>query len=286
MKLNVVLRTCDKKSIQGDRIVPKEECVISCVTSLIRSLRGSGVDFLLHVIDDNSSNETKEKLKFILPEATFNFLEPREENHLNSKQKSRISVKIQYEYINSLPNEDLVYVVEDDYLHYPDSIKNMILSWEYFSLLFPRTNIGIFPQDFNQMYLHPQNMFNSTYVEPCTVLPGPDRYFRTTWFTHESFMVRVELIKKYKEEFEKLMTIGYEEGAWEGNTISNVWNKPDVMMLMPLGTMAIHLGCQKDISFYAYNWQDIYNENKYFERGDADESLDWDKIKEKDEDGT
>ena len=260
MKLNIVLRTCDKKSIQGDRIVPKDECIYACVKSLVQSIENSGISkFQLHIIDDNSTEETRNKLKEIAPKATFDFLEPRDEKNLNPKQKSRYSVKVQYEYIKNLPDEDLVYLVEDDYLHYPDSIFKMIESWEYFSQLFPRNIIGLFPQDFNQMYYHPQNMFNSTYVDKCMALPGPDRYYRTTWFTHESFMVPVSLIKKYSEEFDKLDKIGTEQGAWEGNTISNVWQKSEVIMLMPLGTLAIHLGCQKDISFFVKDWQELFN---------------------------
>lgn len=262
MNLNVVLRTCDGKSIQGDRVVPKDECVVACSTSLARSLRSSGVGYAIHVIDDNSSEDTRSRLRKAIPEATFDLLEPREESHLNGKQRSRHSVAAQYDYIKGMPDEDLVYLVEDDYLHYDHSIRNMVLAWEYFTLLFPRNSVGIFPQDFNQMYLHPQNMFNSTYVEKCMVLPGPDRYYRTTWFTHESFMVPVGLIRKYEDEFKKLSTIGTVEGAWEGNTISNVWMKPDVMMLMPLGTLAIHLGCHKDISFFAGDWGKLYEEMK------------------------
>lgn len=261
MKLNIVLRTCDKKSIQGDRVVPKDKCIYSCVNSLIDSIDKSKLDINIHIIDDNSSEDTKNKLKNIASNATFDFLEPRDEENLNPKQKSRYSVKVQYDYIKKLPDEDLVYLVEDDYLHYPDSIFKMVESWEYFSQLFPRNIIGIFPQDFNQMYYHPQNMFNDTYVDKCMVLPGPDRYYRTTWFTHESFMVPVELIKKYNEEFDKLSTIGSVNGNWEGNTISNVWQKSEVIMLMPLGTLATHLGCHKDISFFVKDWEEIYKNN-------------------------
>lgn len=266
MKLNVVLRTCDKKSIQTDRIYPKNECILACANSLQKSLDNCFIDYNLHVIDDDSSEDTKQQLKNIFKKASFNFLEPRDENHLNGKQKSRFSVGVQYEYIKSLPEEDLVYLVEDDYLHYKDSIENILNAWEYFSLLFPRNDVGIFPQDFNQLYFHPQNMFNNTYVEKCMVLPGPERYYRTTWFTHESFMVPVNLIRKYQEEFDKLMTIGTDEGAWEGNTISNVWQKQEVIMLMPIGTLAIHLGSFKDISFFTKDWKKIYEENKQKEK--------------------
>lgn len=260
MKLNIVLRTCDKKSIQGDRIVPKDECVSACVSSLVKSIEQSNISSHLHIIDDCSSDITKAKLNKLAPGASFDFLESRDEENLNPKQKSRFSVKVQYDYIKNLPDEDLVYLVEDDYLHYENSIFKMTEAWEYFTMLFPRNTIGIFPQDFNQMYYHPQNMFNSTHVDKCMVVPGPDRYYRTTWFTHESFMVPVGLINKYSEEFDKLDKIGTDQGAWEGNTISNVWQKPEVIMLMPLGTLAIHLGCQKDISFFI-NWEETFKLN-------------------------
>ena len=95
MKLNVVLRTCDGKSIQGDRVVPKDECVVACSTSLARSLRYSGVEYAIHVIDDNSSEDTRSRLRKAIPEATFDLLEPREESHLNGKQRSRHSVAAQ-----------------------------------------------------------------------------------------------------------------------------------------------------------------------------------------------
>lgn len=262
IKLNVILRTCDTKNLREGRIVPKDECIYVCTKSLIESLINSKINYHLHIIDDNSSQETRNKLKNLAKNnSTFHLLEPRNESNLNPKQKSRFSVKVQYDYIKNLPDKDLVYIVEDDYLHYPDSIHKMVEAWKYFSLLFPKNVIGIFPQDFNQMYYHPQNIFNDTYINKCFVFPGPDRYYRTTWFTHESFMVPVNLIKKYFEEFNKLNTLGTVEGAWEGNTISNVWQKEEMLMLMPLGTLAVHLGCAKDISFFA-NWINFYNNLK------------------------
>ena len=261
-KLNVILRTCDRVSLTSDRIVPKDQCVLRCLKSLVTSLRISQCDYKLIIIDDRSSSQTLNMIKTLAPEAILIQMPERDDSDLNAKQKSRFSVEMAYNYIDSLPVDELVYIIEDDYLHYPDSIFKMLEAWEYFTMLFPRNVVGLFPQDFNQMYYHPQNMFNNTYVDKCMVLPGPDRYYRTTWFTHESFMVPVSLIKKYSEEFDKLDTIGTNTGAWEGNTISNVWQKPEVIMLMPLGTLAIHLGCQKDISFYVNNWKEIFDKYK------------------------
>ena len=52
--------------------------------------------------------KNRNKLKNIAPNATFNFLEPRDEEKLNPKQKSRFSVRVQYDYIKKLPDDDSV----------------------------------------------------------------------------------------------------------------------------------------------------------------------------------
>lgn len=262
MKLHIVLRTCDKTSITSNRIVDKKECVITCFNSLNKSILKANIDHHLHVIDDSSSINTRQILSSLAPRASFYYYESTA-SYLNSKQQSRATVKIAYDYIKQLPDDDLVYIVEDDYLHYSDSISILLNAWKYFSKLLPNITIGIFPQDFTELYPHPNNLFNDTYVKPCMIFPGPDRYYRTTWFTHESFLVPVKLIKKYQYFFDQLLTIGTIEGAWEGNTISNVWQKNDVCMLMPMPTLVFHLGKQTDISFFTANtWQQLWEENK------------------------
>ena len=261
-KINIVLRTCDRKSIQSNRIVDKQECVIRCFNALAKSVKKLTSPYSVYVIDDGSSESTIQALKNIMPEATIVVAEKINDVNLNAKQRSRRTVKMAYNYILSLPDDELVYTVEDDYLHYEDSIQKIVEAWEYFKHILPDKEIGIFPQDFKQLYFDPRHLFNETYVRQCHVIPGPDRYYRTTWFTHESFMVETNLIKKYQEMFYLLQDIGTINGYWEGNTISNVWTKPDVVMLMPLRTLAIHLGCKDDISYYT-DWKKLWKQNNY-----------------------
>lgn len=261
-KLNVVLRTCDRVSLASDRIVPKNQCVVRCLNSLVQSLRNApGLEYTLHIIDDNSSDETRQLMQAIATEATWNLLPGRDEEHLNGKQKSRYSVGVAYEHIYQLPTDDLVYVVEDDYLHYSDSIERMLEAQKYFSEVVDNKHIGIFPQDFPELYAHPRNRFNSTYTQACWVVPGPDRYYRTTWFTHESFLIPLQVIWKYKKDFDRLMVIGTEEGAWEGNTISNAWAQPDVAMLMPMRSLALHVSRQDDLPFFNTDFELLWQAN-------------------------
>jgi glycosyltransferase involved in cell wall biosynthesis len=261
--LHVVLRTCDTASLQSSRIVPKDECIFRCLHSLVKSLENlSTMEYTLHIIDDRSTDNTVTMIRKIAPKASINLLGQRDDSHLNPKQKSRYSARKAFEYIYSLPEEDLVYLVEDDYLHYSDSMEKMIEAYNYFNHYLPNVDVGMFTQDFPELYAHPRNLHNETYFRQCFVFPGPDRYYRTTWYTHESFMIPLSVMHRYKEHFDSMLTIGDDPGLWEGNTISNVWLKPDVTMLMPMRTLAIHVSKQEDIPFFNTDFETLWEQNK------------------------
>lgn len=260
--LQVILRTCDIASLQSNRIYSKKDTIQACVNSLVTTLNNYG-NYHLHIIDDNSSNITVDFLNQLVGNITFDLIKDKPiEFNDNPKLSSRYTVKLAYDYINKLSNNDLVLIIEDDYLWYDNSIEMMMLSYQKFNGWFSKYYIGIFPQDFNQLYYDcDNNPFNDTYIKPCHIIPGIDRYYRSTWFTQESFLFPVSGIKKYINEFNELMTIGVVEGAWEGNTISKVWMSPDVIMLMPIGTLAVHMGAERDISYFCKDWQDLFNRN-------------------------
>ena len=264
--IQVVLRTCDRHSLQSTRIVNKKECIIRCLNSILKEL-DTIEDKHLHIIDDNSSEDFKRILNSMvssLPYVTVNYLPFRDQTGLSDKKKTRYSVQVAYEYIYDLPDDDLIYIVEDDYLHVPGSIQEMIETWSYFTNTL-ELHIGIFPQDFNQLYFHPAFPHNETYFQASFIVPAQFRYYRTTWFTHESFMLQSGIFKKYKKEFDTLLNIGGEDPAcWEGSTISSVWNKPDVRMFMPMGSLVVHMSANTDIPFFMSKEQVIklWEENK------------------------
>ena len=66
MKLNIVLRTCDKKSIQGDRVVSKDECIYSCVGSLVDSIKNSEIDKLKRFVSKSIKDNSKNYKKFLV----------------------------------------------------------------------------------------------------------------------------------------------------------------------------------------------------------------------------
>jgi hypothetical protein len=262
--LNIVLRTCSKSSLQDNRIYDKKSTIKACFNSLINSISNIQIDYKLYVIDDNSDDDIR---SFLLSYKNNNidycFINDKPEKYLqNPKLKSRYSVKIAYDYIRTLNPDDLVLILEDDYLFYPNSLNKLIEDYDHFTKMLPDQNIGIFPQDFNQLYYDPiNNPFNETYVNPCYIFPGTDRYYRTTTYTHESFMVSVKLIHDNYDDFLTILTIGENDYNWEMNTFCSVWRKDDVKMLMPINTLCVHLGALRDISYFINDWQELFNQN-------------------------
>jgi glycosyltransferase involved in cell wall biosynthesis len=257
--IHVVIRTCNRTSLQSDRIVNKSECILRCLNSIINNLKDIP-EKTLHIVDDNSSIDFQDILKELIHPhefVTIDFLPAISQEGLTPKKKSRYSVKVAYNYIYNLPDDDLVYIVEDDYLHFPGAIGEMIDSWTYLSNI-TGLEIGIFPQDFNQLYYHPSNPHNETYFRHCLVVPTLTKYYRTTWFTQESFMVQSKIFKKYKEHFDSLLIIGDEEHNWEGNTISNIWTKPEFKMFMPMGSLVVHMSNKMDIPHFISK-EDVIN---------------------------
>jgi len=238
-----------------------------------------------HIIDDRSSEYFRDSLTKICEESkqkvTFDFLGDRDTEGQNPHTQSRFSVKVAYDYIYNLPDEDFVYIVDDDHLHYPDAIKRMLYTWEYLDYIInyvrPRDeyrkklwaegvseeetsvkvmqfnertdkDVGIFPQCFVQMFPFNNNETLNFYVRPCIVLPTPTGYYQTTWYTHETFMLKAKVFKKYKETFDRLQVTGTPEAGWEGDTISELWQKY-VDMFMPLDPYVMHMSVSRDLPF-------------------------------------
>ena len=296
--LHIITRTCDKASIQSKRIVNKTECALRCVNSVLKNMENlqqhsmsnecmvpyrTDVDY--HIIDDRSSEYFRDSLTKICEESkqkvTFDFLGDRDTEGQDPHAQSRFSVKVAYDYIYSLPDEDFVYIVDDDHLHTPNTIKRMMVTWNYLdymvNFIHPRDqyrkklweegvsdnetdfkviqfngrsdiDVGIFPQCFVQMFPYQSNPTLDFYVKPCMVLPTPTGYYRTTWYTHETFMLKAKVFKKHKEVFDKLQVTGTPAAGWEGDTISSLWEK-HVQMFMPLDPSVMHMSVSRDLPF-------------------------------------
>ena len=143
----------------------KSECALRCVNSVLKNMENlEDVDY--HIIDDRSSEYFRDRLTQICEESkqkvTFDFLGDRDVEGQNPHIQSRFSVKVAYAYIYTLPDEDFVYIVADDHLHYPDAIKRMLYTWDCLHYMVnykcnhkpPSQKIVIVYEDFALLHLY------------------------------------------------------------------------------------------------------------------------------------
>jgi len=254
--LEVVLRTCDHTNIHNDWRVryfdgTKKELVKGCVKSLINSCQNVE-NLKLTVFDDHSSEETFDWLKTTLETSGLNFelisLEDSGYNHSAFKQWERCRDS---EY-------DLVYSVEDDYLHCPTAIQEMINSFDIFCERLKRDSIVLYPFDEPSEYNPPQRKD--------FVVHGSHRHWRTGQFTTQVLFCQPKIFKEYWQVFETL-ALKYNgnyleprvEHYEESNTIWKLWTEGPLLRFNPIPSLALHMQFEPQKDPFI-DWKSWWNE--------------------------
>jgi hypothetical protein len=240
MRLEIVLRTCDRGNISKfSRFisVSKAELLLGCVTSLINAVNQI-VSHTIHfkILDDNSSQETLQQLHFLFSKSKHSY----EFVDLSGTGSHYTALK-QFQLCRD-SNADLVYSIEDDYLHYPSALKEALEEFIFLQQKYPiEKPLCLFlwdqPEDYEAKHLSPE-----------LIMRGKYRHWKTGWGTTYSFITSPMIFRTYWDLFEKLAT-QYEE--WdgtgnkndtihEGNTISQIW-ETDVMRINPIPSLTLHM---------------------------------------------
>ena len=242
--LKIIVRTCTSELImdQNKRRIfdcEKNEYTFRSLRSLIKSTNQAidkfkNINFELIVTDTNSTNEDLEKIREIMSDFKANSkLSSINLNNFKNKIKegySKAKFSNMANFYNSLmiaKNEDadLIYFVEDDYLHSLDSINEMILSYEKFNSIFSKEVI-LLPSDYPYLYTKDENT---------KIYLGEKYHWRLVRESLVTFMISKDLIDKY---FSKLEIMGKE---WV-----DPWEKPlhDIYQIhscfSPMPSLAIH----------------------------------------------
>ena len=242
--LKIILRTCTSELImdQNKRRIfdcEKNEYTFRSLNSLIKSVNKAkenfkNVNFELIVTDTNSSKTDLNKIEEILKKSkTNNKLTSIDLHSFKDKIKdgySKAKFANMANFYNSLliaKNEDadLLYFVEDDYLHTLNSITEMIFSFEKFNTIF-NNEIILLPSDYPYLYSKDENT---------KIYLGEKNHWRLVSESLVTFMLNKTLINKYFKDLEKM---GKE---WE-----DPWEKPlhyiykSHPCLSPIPSLAIH----------------------------------------------
>ena len=242
--LKIIVRTCTSELImdQNKRRIfdsEKNEYTFRTLRSLIKATNKAkekfeNINFELIVTDTNSPENDLKIIKDILKNSTL-------KNKIISINLDEFKNKIKDGYstakfsnmanfYNSLliaKNEeaDLIYFVEDDYLHTLNSVVEMIFSYEKFYSLFSK-EIVLLPSDYPYLYTKDENT---------KIYLGEKNHWRLVSESLVTFMTCKTLINKYFSELEKM-----------GNEWIDPWEKPlhniykSHPCLSPIPSLAIH----------------------------------------------
>jgi len=233
--LQIILRTCTRVNMVNDtgngRYIKttKHDLVNHCVSSLVDSINQvQGHEVELVVLDDNSSPEAILDIKTILTHCKFpiTFISV-EGGTGNAYTMSKV-----YEQVEN-NCKDLWYHVEDDYLHYPEAIHDMIDTVDKFEPLTGKM-IAINPHD--DVWRYTQQIYQSY------LLHGPYRHYRTVKHTTYTCLASKNIYTKYREHFQNVVTLTEQNAPWvEDKSINMVWNEQGVLLFSPIPGLAFHI---------------------------------------------
>ena len=242
--LKVILRTCTSELIMDQnkrRIFDKEknEYTFRTLLSLIRSIglaskNLNNVEFELIVTDTNSPEDDIKKIKNFLNKSNikYKFISVNLENFKNkiTSGYSKAKFSNMANFYNSLliaKNEeaDLIYFVEDDYLHSPGAITEMIYSYEKFYSIFSN-EVVLLPTDYPYLYGKDDNT---------KIYLGEKFHWRLVSESLVTFMTSKNLIDKNYNNLERM-----------GIEWIDPWEKPlhkiyeTTPCLSPVPSLAVH----------------------------------------------
>ena len=173
--LDIILKTCTSVNLvtqNKKRIFEqnKSEYTFRTMNSILKSLKKANentenIKFKITIINTGSSKKDTEQIKEMMNNSNFEFnlinldlknytgrikIIKKNNNQIEENMKSTMASIIKSIEISKKAN-DLVYFVEDDYLHNVDSILEMISAYEKFSTIL-EDEIFIVPVDYPYLY--------------------------------------------------------------------------------------------------------------------------------------
>ena len=230
-KLTIILRTCSRVFAQhGNRYVKKSksEIINTCVSSLVTSINNVvGHNVELIVLDDHSDTACITDIRQILTHCRVPYTFIESDVTGNGPTMSRV-----YNLVEQHAT-DLWYHVEDDYLHFPSAIQDMIDSVDQFESNTEQM-IAVNPHD--DIWRYNMNIYKSF------ILLGPKRHYRTVEHSTYTCLASKDIYNKYKKHFQDVITLTEQQADWvEDKSINLVWRKDDVMLFSPIPSLALHI---------------------------------------------
>jgi len=219
---------------------PKIEYSLRALKSLIKSVNFSktkyvNIIFKIIIVDDKSKEENLNKLKKLIDGSgldiiitTLNHDKYKDiiKQQRNDQTFSNLASLLQSFELGKEHGEDLVFFVEDDYLHFEPMMEEMIASYERIASQVNR-DIFMCPADYPYLYMN---------NEKTNILIGNKRHWRTINQTLCTFMTTKSLLDRYWNNFNKTCLDRYEPFE---KYLNEIYTKE--LCISPLKSLSLHL---------------------------------------------
>ena len=184
---------------------PKIEYSYRSIKSLINSInfcqnKYPKIKIKSVIIDDNSKDENLARIKELTESKNIEIVSLNHDSYKTviKEQKSKETFSNLASLMNSFEiakdqSEDLIFFVEDDYLHFEPMLEEMIASYERIASQLKK-DIFMCPSDYPYLYMN---------NEKTNILIGNKRHWRTVDKTLCTFLTSKDLLNKYWENFRK-----------------------------------------------------------------------------------
>jgi hypothetical protein len=241
---------------------PKVEYSLRSLNSLIKSIKYlrkklPEINVKLIILDDHSNNENFEKIKKSSQKVIGTeiiSLDHAKYKSLIKEQKSKETFSNLASLLNSFEigkdqGEDLIFFVEDDYLHFETMLEEMLSSFQRIS---SQLNKDIFmcPSDYPYLYMN---------NEKTNLLIGNKRHWRTIDKTLCTFLTSKTLINKYWDNFKK--TCEDRHDPFE-KFLNEIYKQE--ICISPIKSLSLHLtNINSSYGLAPFiNYKELWEENK------------------------
>lgn len=269
--LDIIIRTCasvnmltQNKSRLFDR--EKIEYTIRTIKSLLNSakdplLEKLNINFIL--IDHNSSSENLNEIDNVFKkfDKKYNLINLNVSKFTNNMEKINQRGKmvtnnqmsnmanIHQSLLEAKKCEDLIYFVEDDYLHKRESLKEMVFTYERVASQI-NDEIILCPTDYPYLYTKPEITQNFL---------GQNYHWRKINETLCTFLTSKKIIEKH---WKKYVSMCEKEHAPFEKPLHDIYESE--LCISPIPSLAIHLTNINSIYGLSpnVNWKKIWDENE------------------------
>ena len=271
--LDIIIKTCTSVNLvtqNKKRIFEKDksEYTFRTINSLINSLKFDKeflkkINIKIYVIDHNSKNIDLEKIKNIIQTSNIEFeiinldvdkfklIKTIDKNNslIEHNMKATMASILTSFNIAKEKSDDLIYFVEDDYIHKKESIIEMVSAYEKIASELDR-ELFLCPVDYPYLY---KKLDNSN------ILIGNNYHWRTVNESLLTFLTSKSLINKHWNE---LILMAKNEHSPFETPLHKIYEKE--LCLSPIPSLAMH--CTNINSVFGLspniNWKKLWEENE------------------------